>query len=112
MITCSLSEKSCKPFVALQIPIIVGPPGCNKFLQDIGFDMFLDLVPWDTWDTEQSQEVKLKKISQFVKQWILKGTILIDYYRVLPRVEYNKQYFHSESLRNCIMYQMTEITTT
>ena len=112
MITCSLSEKSCKPFVALQIPIIVGPPGCNKFLQDIGFDMFLDLVPWDTWDTEQSQEVKLKKISQFVKQWILKGTILIDYYRVLPRVEYNKQYFHSKSLRNCIMYQMTEITTT
>ena len=106
MTTCSLSEKSCKPFMALQIPIIVGPPGCNKFLQDIGFDMFADLVPWHTWDSEQTQEVKLKKISQFVKKWILSGTILNDYYQVLARVKYNKQHFHSETLRSCIMYQM------
>jgi hypothetical protein len=106
MTTCSLSEKSCKPFMALQIPVIVGPPGCNKFLQDIGFDMFSDLVPWNTWDTEQLQEVKLKKISQFVTQWILSGTILSDYYQVLSRVQYNKQHFHSETLRNCIMNQM------
>jgi hypothetical protein len=40
-----LSEKTCKPFMARQIPIIVGSAGVNKFLQDIGLDMFVDIVP-------------------------------------------------------------------
>jgi len=109
MTTCSLSEKSCKPFMALQIPVIVGPPGCNKFLQDIGFDMFSDLVPWHTWDTDLSIRSRLHKISQFVNQWIQQGTILSNYYQVLPRVEYNKQYFHSETLRSRIMCQMSQL---
>lgn len=109
MVTCSLSEKTCKPFMAQQIPIIVGPPACNKFLQDLGLDMFDDLIPWHTWDTEQDQLIKLQKISQFVDQWICSGTILDDYRGVLHRVQRNKQYFHSEEFRNCIMYQMIKL---
>lgn len=109
MVTCSLSEKTCKPFMAQQIPIIVGPPACNKFLQDVGLDMFGDLVPWHTWDTEQDLQTKLKKISQFVDHWIRSGTILDDYCSVLHRVQRNKQYFHSEEFRNRIMYQMIKL---
>jgi hypothetical protein len=109
MITCSLSEKTCKPFMAYQIPIIVGPPACNKFLQDIGLDMFSDLIPWHTWDTESDQHIKLQKISQFVDQWIRSGTILNDYNNVLQRVQRNKQYFHSKAFRDCIMAQMIKL---
>ena len=99
-------EKTCKPFIAKQIPIIVGSIEVNKFLQDIGLDMFGDIVPWHKWDNEPDLYIRLQKIADFVEQWIRSGTILNDYQRVLPRVERNKQYFHSEIFRNRIMNQM------
>lgn len=101
-----VSEKTCKPFVAHQIPIIVASAGVNKFLQDIGLDMFEDLVPWQSWDSESDSNVRLEKISVFVRQWIDCGTVLEDYQRVLPRIQFNKQYFHSEVFRNRLMKHM------
>jgi hypothetical protein len=103
-----ISEKTCKPFMARQIPIIVGSAGVNKFLQDIGLDMFVDIVPWESWDSEIDFTIRLQKIVDFTEQWICSGTILDDYHRVLDRVEYNKQYFHSEKFRNKIMTQMDQ----
>jgi len=103
-----ISEKTCKPFMARQIPIIACGPGVNKFLQDIGLDMFRDIVPWESWDNETNSTVRLQKIADFTEQWVLSGTILDDYYRVLDRVEHNKQYFHSEKFRNKIMIQMDQ----
>lgn len=104
-----LSEKTCKPFVACQIPIIVASAGVNKFLQDIGLDMFEDLVPWRSWDSETDSNVRLEKIAGFVRQWIDCGTVLEDYRRVLPRIQSNKQYFHSEAFRQRIMNQMDQL---
>ena len=101
-----LSEKTCKPFIARQIPIIVGSVGVNKFLTDIGLDMFEDIVPWRTWDSESDRHVRMGKIVLFVEQWIRSGSILDDYRRVIDRVERNKRYFHSEAFRNQIMSQM------
>jgi hypothetical protein len=101
-----LSEKTCKPFIARQIPIIVGSVGVNKFLTDIGLDMFEDIVPWHTWDSELDRHVRMGKIVLFVEQWIRSGSILDDYRRVIDRVERNKRYFHSEAFRNQIMSQM------
>ena len=105
----SLSEKSCKPFIARQIPVIVGNTGVNQFHVDIGFDMFEDLIPWRTWDNQDNQDIKLEKIAEFVKQWIDSGTILKDYRQVQDRVERNKQYFHSERFRDLIMKTMPKI---
>ena len=107
-----ISEKTCKPFVANQIPIIVGGQGTNKFLQDIGLDMFEDIVPWSTWDHENNSIAKLQKIANFVEHWINSGTVLTDYQQVLPRVQRNKQYFHSETFRNIIMNQMSNFKPT
>jgi hypothetical protein len=103
-----VSEKTCKPFIARQIPIIVGSAGVNKFLQALGLDMFKDIVPWESWDSEIDSTVRLQKIADFTEQWIRSGTILDDYYRVLDRVEHNKQYFHSEKFRDKIMIQMDQ----
>ena len=102
-----ISEKTCKPFVARQIPIIACSVGTNQLLEDIGLDMFSDLVPWKIWDNETDDQLRMIKIAEFVDQWIRSGTILDDYRRVIDRVERNKQYFHSEAFRNCIMNQMS-----
>ena len=102
-----ISEKTCKPFIAKQIPVIVGSVGVNKFLKDVGLDMFEDIVPWQNWDSEVNSFTRLERIVDFIEQWINRGTILNDYQRVLSRVDYNKNYFHSEEFRNRIMTQMT-----
>ena len=102
----SLSEKSCKPFVARQIPIIVGPRHANRFLSDLGLDMFEDLVPWKTWDDEPDVETKLQLISNFVISWVQSGTILPSYRSVTDRIERNKQYFHSDEFRRTILKRM------
>lgn len=100
-----ISEKACKPFVAHQIPIIVGSARITQFLSDVGLDMFDDLIPWQTWDSDPVLESRIEKIAAFVTQWINSNTILSDYQRVLPRVIRNKQYFHSDEFRQKIMYQ-------
>lgn len=101
-----LSEKTCKPFVARQIPIIASSVGCNQFLEDIGLDMFSDIVPWKTWDSEPDNTLRMYKIIEFVEKWTHAGTMLSDYCKVLDRVEQNKKYFHSEDFRMKIMQQM------
>lgn len=102
-----LSEKTCKPFIARQIPVIVSCTGANQFLTDLGLDMFEDIVPWPTWDSEPDDNIRMNKIVEFVEHWIVSGTVLDDYRRVIGRVERNKQYFHSEKFRDLIMCQMT-----
>ena len=102
-----ISEKTCKPFVARQIPIIVGSAGINQFLSDIGLDMFSDVVPWRTWDSEPDSAVRLQQIVDFTESWIRSGTMVADYQQLLPRVQANKKYFHSEEFRNRIMIQMS-----
>jgi hypothetical protein len=101
-----ISEKTCKPFVARQIPLIVGSQGVNKFLSDIGLDMFEDIIPWQTWDSEPELTTRLEKIVDCVETWILYGDIVRNYKNVRKRVERNKKYFHSEEFRNILMRQM------
>jgi hypothetical protein len=101
-----ISEKTCKPFIARQIPLIVGSRGVNKFLSDVGLDMFEDIIPWQTWDDEPDLTTRLEKIVDCVENWILYGDILQNYKNARKRVERNKKYFHSEEFRNVLMQQM------
>lgn len=103
------SEKTCKPFMARQIPIMVCGAGANQFLTDIGLDMFEDIVPWRSWDSETRSQIRLQKIASFVDWWVRSGTIMDTYQKVLPRIERNKQYFHSELFRQRIMSQMDQL---
>lgn len=105
----SLTEKCCKPFIARQIPIIVGNPGVNQFLVDLGIDMFEDVVPWRSWDNQNDKNIKLKMIADFIKSWVDSGNVLRDYNLVQDRVEKNKQYFHSDKFREIIMKNMPKV---
>lgn len=101
-----ISEKCCKPFIARQIPILVGSAGINQFFQDVGLDMFSDIVPWHTWDSITDNQHRVKKIAEFVQYWVEQDSMLLTYNKVLDRIEKNKQYFHSEQFRNIVMTQM------
>lgn len=105
-----LTEKTCKPFLAYQIPIIVGPVGANKFLQDIGLDMFADFVPWQTWDNETDHKLKIQKIVTFLDQ-LLAGpaaeqNILLMHQQLHSRLIKNKQRFHSQEFLDLLVKQL------
>lgn len=104
-----LSEKVCKPFIAQQIPVIVACAGTNEFLKDLGLDMFEDVVPWLIWDRESNDAIRIDMIANFVDQWIRSGSIMSDYQKLIPRIEKNKQYFHSEKFRSLIIKQMDQL---
>lgn len=104
-----ISEKTCKPFVACQIPVLLGSTGINQFLTDIGLDMFADVVPWSSWDSEPNENIRIIKIIDFVETWIQSGTMLTDYRKLQPRVLANKQYFHSDQFRSVLLQQMSNL---
>lgn len=105
-----LTEKTCKPFLAYQIPIIVGPVGANEFLQDLGLDMFEDYVPWRTWDSETDHKLKMQKIVEFLSQLLSSNTaqqdILTVHKNFHSRLIYNKQHFHSQGFQNLLCNQL------
>jgi len=109
-----LTEKTCKPFMAYQIPIIVGPAGANKFLQDIGLDMFEDYIPWKSWDSETDHKVKMQKIVAFLDQLLSSATaeqdILTAHKNFHARLIYNKQHFHSREFRSLLTSQISTLT--
>lgn len=105
----SLSEKSAKPFVARQIPVLIGAPGINQFYTDLGLDMFADLVPWQTWDHVTDHELRLQHIADFVIAWYQSGNVLDNYHSVKSRVETNKQYFHSDQFRSVFLKRMPNL---
>jgi hypothetical protein len=105
-----LTEKTCKPFMAYQIPIIVGPQGANKFLEDIGLDMFSDYVPWQSWDNESDHKRKIIKIVEFLDKILSSATaeqdILAMHQSFYSRLIKNKEYFHSKELENILLSQI------
>lgn len=105
----ALSEKTVKPFVAQQIPVIVGPVGTNQFCQDLGLDMFSDLVPWSQWDLETDPTVRMQLTADFVIEWHRSGSVLGDYARVVDRVQANKHRIHSMEFQQVIMRRMTNL---
>lgn len=56
-----ITEKSIKPFVQGQIPIILGQPGVARKLQEYGFDMFADIIDI-TYDDMNDLDTKVQFI--------------------------------------------------
>ena len=108
-----LTEKTCKPFLAYQIPVILGPIGANKFLQDMGLDMFEDYIPWRTWDNEINHKLKTQKIVTFLDQLLASPTaeqdILLIHQQMHPRLVRNKEHFHSQEFLNLLTNQLNLI---
>ena len=102
-----LTEKSCKPFMAYQIPIMVGPIGGSQFLQDIGLDMFADYIPWKTWDHVPDHKLRIRMIVEFVDSLLADPEAILTTHRGFQdRLIKNKQYFHSLEFQNLLLAQI------
>ena len=102
-----VTEKTTKAFSAYQIPIVVGKPGINQYLQDLGMDMFGDYVPWRSWDYEPDPRLRMEKILQFVDT-IMQDTdaILNAHQQFHLRLVSNRNYFHSIEFADLITKQL------
>jgi hypothetical protein len=102
-----LTEKSCKPFMAYQIPIIVGAVGANQFFEDIGLDMFGDYIPWQTWDHVLDHKLRIRMIVEFVNSLLTNPEeILLAHQSFRDRLIKNKEYFHSPAFENRLLDQI------
>jgi len=100
-----ITEKTCKPFMALQIPIIFGPRGISRQCALYGLDMFNDIIPWHTWDDIDDCQEKAHIIVKFLCDFVEQDLLAI-YNKNIERVNRNKEYFHSEKFRSIILQDM------
>ena len=102
-----LTEKTCKPFTAYQIPILIAPPGSAQFLEDLGLDMFGDYVPWQTWDHIPDHKLRIRMIVEFVDSILANPeAIVLAHQGFRDRLIKNKLYFHSTELQDRLLQQM------
>jgi len=110
----ALTEKTAKPFMAYQIPVIVGPIGASQFLEDIGLDMFSDYIPWKTWDHIEDHKLKIRMIVEFLDSLLSGPTaqqdILSTHQSFKSRLLKNKEYFHSPELEHILLQQIKSYT--
>jgi len=102
-----ITEKTCKPFMAHQIPILIGATNISQFCEDIGFDMFSDIVPWKSWDGIDDVKERITAIVNFLDNFINEDPVEL-YAKCQSRLETNKQYFHSTEFRNILLKQLNE----
>ena len=102
-----ITEKTTKAFSAYQIPIVIGKPGINQYLQDLGMDMFNDYVPWRSWDNEHNPRHRMEKILQFVDNIMQDPVnILQAHQQFRPRLIANRNRFHSAEFADNITKQL------
>ena len=109
-----LTEKTAKPFMAYQIPILIGPVGASQFLEDIGLDMFSDYIPWKTWDHVEDHKLRIRMIVEFLDSLLSSSTaehdILSAHQQLHTRLTRNKEYFHSTEFENILLKQLKSYT--
>lgn len=102
-----LTEKTCKPFMAYQIPIMVGPVGGSQFLEDLGLDMFADYIPWQTWDSVADHKLRIRQIAEFVDKLLADPKAIVSaHHGFQDRLIKNKLYFHSTEFQDRLLQQM------
>lgn len=62
-----LSEKSYKPLLAGQMPMIYGCPNIMQMYKDIGFDMFDDIFEHSYYDNEPDWKQRITKIFDYLE---------------------------------------------
>ena len=99
------TEKMAKPFMAHQIPIVVAAKNSAQFFEDVGLDMFSDIIPWKSWDNIDDINMRIEYIVKFLDTFIKQDPVLL-YSNCADRLAYNKQYFHSAEFRNILLKQL------
>lgn len=93
-----LSEKSFKPFLAGQIPIIFGPKNANKILSDIGFDMFYDVIDHTRYDNLPTIEDRIDSMLDSIHSIADANLSDVFEHTIHRRIENKKHLFSNELL--------------
>jgi hypothetical protein len=64
----TFSEKTLKPFLAHQIPMIFGLYGLNGILRDLGFDLFDDFINHTSYENIRNPHQRLKEMCKELKR--------------------------------------------
>jgi hypothetical protein len=104
----ALSEKTAKPIMAYQIPILISNVGAEQWLEDVGIDMFSDYIPWKQWDSIVDPKARLRSIAEFVDGIMQDPNKILEKHQNLhPRLVANKQRFHSQEFGDLLRAQIT-----
>jgi hypothetical protein len=100
-----VTEKSYKPFVAKQIPIMLAGRGHIAYLKSLGFEMMEDLLPRD-YDKMWTDE-KVAAITNVIS----KGRDFIEnfYFDHLEEIEHNHKLWFSGKVKQTIFRQIQDI---
>jgi hypothetical protein len=96
--TPMLSEKTFKPLTAGQLFILIAAPGAVKFLRDVGFDTFDDIID-HSYDQILDPRVRINKALEQVDQ-LIEQDLEIIYNNIKHRLEQNSIYMRSQKFRN------------
>lgn len=106
----ALTEKTFKAFMAYQIPVIIGPVGAAQYLEDLGFDMFSDYVPWNLWETVKDPKVKIDLVVEWIDYVMKKPKEILKVHKELyPRLIANHELFYSTTLTEKLVQQLSVI---
>jgi hypothetical protein len=87
-----ISEKTWKPILGQRPFFVYGQPGLRQYLQQQGFDIFNDLIDYDSLDHCSREidyaELAIQTIHKISDPWQ-------EYQQILPRLNKNQQNFHS-----------------
>jgi hypothetical protein len=101
------SEKSFKPFLAGQIPMIYGTLGANRLLANTGFDMFYDIINHDQYDNLETEQ---DRIDGMLK--ILDDLVDLDFEQIfretVGRRKKNKEHLFSKDIEEFLMKSFLE----
>jgi hypothetical protein len=64
----TFSEKTLKPFLAHQLPMIFGLYGLNGVLRDLGFDLFDDFINHTSYENIKNPHQRLKEMCKELKR--------------------------------------------
>jgi hypothetical protein len=100
-----ITEKSYKPFLSRQIPLMLAPQGHIKYLQGLGFDLMTDLLPNDFDDFPVLQKIDaivgiVNKGKEFIKDF---------YFSHLSELQHNYELVNSDKVENIITQRINNI---
>jgi hypothetical protein len=96
-----LSEKSFKPLMAGQIPMIFGCPGIVKMYADLGFDMFYDIIDHNVYDSITDRDQRAQAMVDYLDH--VHRLPFSDIFRkTVERRRKNLEYMYSDKLLQMI----------
>lgn len=99
--TPSITEKTLKPIISNQFFILIGQPGCIRFLRQIGFDVFDDVID-HSYDNILDDRERIKAVISEIDR--LNSLDLFEIYsRSSKRLAANKEFFFSRQFLDKIV---------